>query len=206
MLRKKFFLPLLVVLALALTACTTDDGKKQDSGTPPVENETPGDDNSDVNVPGENLGQEYSQIKIKPMEAFDKYMEMYPDTMVAKLELDKDMGKYVYKVEGFDTEKEYELKMDPINGDVLKEDTDSDIIDDGDDDKEEAITKANVEKVEGLVEKALKEAGEGANIDQWTLEVNNGKAMLEVEIDKKGLDNVEYTYDVETGELVETDE
>ncbi|OLS02747.1 peptidase propeptide and YPEB domain protein [Tissierella creatinophila DSM 6911] len=207
MLKKKLFLPLMIVLALALTACTTDNGNvKDDTNTPPVENEKPGDDNSDADVPGEDMGQKYGEIKIKPMEAFDKYMETYPDTMVSKLELDKEMGKYVYQVEGFDAEKEYELKMDPVNGDVLKEDTDSDVIDDGDDDKEEAITKANVEKIEALIDKALNEAGKDANIDQWTLEVKNGKAILEVEIDKEGLDNVEYKYDVETGELVETDE
>lgn len=203
MLKKKIILPFIIALALTLAACTTDDGNVDPNlDTAPVEDETQGNETKGDETLEDDKIKEYSDIKIKPTEVFDKYMEKYPDTIVKKIQMDRDMGKYVYKIEGFDNEKEYELKIDPVNGDILKEDIDTLDYDD----KEEAITKANVEKIEGIVDKALKEVGEDAKLEEWTLEVENGKTLIEVEMERKGYDDFEYTYDIETGELVEKDD
>ena len=183
MLKKRSILPLLVVLVLTLTACTTDDV-----------------DVPDVDVYVERI-ENYEDVKIKPEEAFDNYMEKYPNTMVTKVELDKNLGSYMYKVEGFDSEKEYEIKIHPGNGEVTKAGEEKYLIDD--DDKEDLITKENVDKVQALVDKSLIDAGEDVKLKEWTLDVDDGIAVLEVEIDVKGSNDIEYKYNVETGNLLE---
>ena len=207
MFKKKIFLPLLVVLALALTACTTDDGdvvEPEPDTTAPIEEqeETTGDEEvPEVKEDMDASADEYADIKVKPEEAFDTYMEKYPTTKVKKVQIDKEMGKYVYNVEGFEGNKEYELKIDPIDGTITKEHMETD-----DDMDDMEITRVNVEKVMAIVDKAIAEAGEGAKLEEWTIDMDDGKTKLDVEIDKKGFDNVEHTYDVETGELVEIDD
>lgn len=204
--KKKWLIPLIIVLIVAFTACTAGNGNNADKeDPPPVVDETPDKDTSGDQEPGtdstnkDNNAVAYEDIKLTPLDAFDSYMEKYPNTKVKKVELDQDFGSYVYKVEGFDGEKEYELDIHPITGEIIKEDTDMEKDNDGE------ITKAHVEKVQKIVEGALKEAGEGAKLDQWTLEMEKGKVQVEVEIDKEGFDDVENTYDIE-GNLLEKDE
>lgn len=228
MLKKKILLPLAVVLALGLTACTANDGNTDpEPGTPPVEDptvddkpaadeetpdeETPDQETTNDETTGEEQADENKDIssdssaynfKVKPEEAFDNYMDKYPDTKVRKIEVDEDNGKYVYKVEGFDDSSEYELKMDTENGNAIKEDKDSL-------DKDENYTelsRADAKKIQDIVNKAMNEAGDNAKLSEWTLDTENGKPMLEVEIDREGQDDIEHTYNVETGELVEEDD
>lgn len=212
MLKKKILLPLMVVFALALTGCTTDGDVDPEVETPPVENEV-GDDTGnndvdvdapDVDVPEVNVGDEIEDITVEPVEAFEKFMEKYPNAMVTKFELEENLGKYEYEIEGFETDKEYEVKIDATNGEFTKDDIQTEIIDE--EEKNEVITKENVEKAESLLDKALMEAGEGAKIDKWNIEFDDNMVMLEVKTKKDALDSVELTYNLETGELVEKDD
>lgn len=208
MFKKKFVLPLALILILSLTACNTTEPVPV-TDTPPIEDpdelvddaamggESPSEDSVD-----ENLSRsEYNDIKITPEEAFDIYMEKYPDTKVKQVQLDEEMGNYLYKVEGFKDYTEYELEIDPIDGSILKEHMEED-----DDMDSLEITRANVEKVAALVDRALAESGEDAKLEEWTIEIDDGIVELEIEIDKKGLDDVEYKYNVETGQLLEMDD
>lgn len=206
MFNKKWFLPLMLVLLLSLTACTTNDvDSKPDTDAPPVEDaEQPsGDDEAPIidNKDEDVLVDEYTNIKIKPEEAFDIFMEKYPTTKITKVKLDKEMGKFVYNLEGFERNKEYEVKIDSVNGNIIKEYMETD-----DDMDEMEITRVNVEKIIDLVEKAMAEAGVDAKLEEWTLDTDDGRVKLEVEMDKKGFGDLEYTYDVETGELIEIDD
>nr|WP_300004971.1 PepSY domain-containing protein [Tissierella sp.] len=192
MLKKKILLPLMVVFALALTGCTTDGGKDVDVDAP------------EVDVPDVNVGDEIEDVKIKAIEAYDKFIEKYPDAEITKFELDEDMGTYLYKIEAFDSEKEYEVKMDAKTGELLKDNVEQELVED--DDRDEVITKANIEKVDALIEKSVSESEEGSKLDQWELEVEDMMTILEVKVKQGTLDNIEYKYNVETGELVEKDD
>lgn len=213
MFKKKLLLPIMIlVIVLSLVACTSDDPDPS-MDTTPVEDEDQGtDDNSTEDesteeTPEEDIEvddvstDEYANIKVKPEEAFDTFMEKYPNSKVKKVQLDKDMGSFIYKVEGFEGNMEYEIKIDPIEGIITKEDTESD-----DDMDDMPITRANVEKVQAIVDKAMAEAGEGAKLEEWTVEEDDGRVELEIEIDRKGFDDQERVYDVETGELIEIDD
>ncbi len=100
-----------------------------------------------------------------------------------------------------DAAKEYEIRIHPGNGEVTKVGEEKDLIDD--DDKEDLITKEHVEKIQALVDKSLIGAGEDVKLKEWTLDVDDGIAVLEVEVDVKDSNDIEYKYNVETGNLLE---
>lgn len=209
MFKKKILLPLMVVFALALTGCTTDGDVDKDPNpeTPPVEDnngEDTGDNDADVDLPDVNVGDEISDVEVKTMEAYDTFVGKYPDAKITKFELDEDLGTYLYKIEGFDSEKEYEVKIDAKTGEFLKDNIEEDLVEG--EDRDEVITKANIEKIDALVEKSVADAEEGAKLDKWELEVEDMATILEVEVKQGTLDNVEFKYNVETGELVEQDD
>ena len=135
------------------------------------------------------------------MVAFDIYMSKYPTTKVRKIELDSDRGVYAYKVKGYENGIEYELKLDPVSGDIIKEEVEKE----NNLDKDGEIKRANVEKVEGFVNKLLEESGENSKLDEWTLKAKDGRLMLEIEVDLPNDNDIKHTYDLETGELVEVD-
>ncbi|MGO1469663.1 MAG: PepSY domain-containing protein [Tissierella sp.] len=141
----------------------------------------------------------YEEIKLTPSEAFQVFVEKYPNTTVKEVELDTKSNSYVYKVEGYDKEKRYKLYINPVDGSILEL-------------KEKLrkgshieLTKINTEKIQDLVDSALKDAGEGSVIDEWSLEIEDGMLELKVEIDLKDGEDVEYKYNLETGELIKKD-
>ena len=196
MLNKKILLPFIILLIFTLAACTTNNIEKNPIPDSPVVEEHIPDNNTD-----ENLVQEGNETKIMPIAAFDLYMDKYPTTKVRKIELDSDRGIYAYKVKGYENGIEYELKLDPTNGDILKEESEKE----NDLEKDGEITRTNVEKIEEFVNKVLQEAGEGSILDEWTLKAKNGRPIVEIEVDLPNGKDLEHTYDIETGELIEAD-
>lgn len=200
MFKKKMFLPVVILaLVISLTSCSNDMDSETDM--PPNE-EVNNDSEVLIDQDEDEVSQSiYGNIKVNPEDVFDIFMEKYPNAKVKQIQLDKDMGNYVYKVEGFEDNMEYELKINPIEGNIIKEDseTDSDIDD-------LPITRLHAEKVNAIVNKAMEEAGENAKLEEWTIEVDDGRVELEVEIDRKGFDDEERVYDVDTGTLIEIDD
>lgn len=197
MLNKKILLPFIILLIFTLTACTTNNIEKNPiPDSPTVGEKIPDKGNTD-----ENLVQEGNETKITPIAAFNLYMDKYPTTKVRKIELDSDRGIYAYKVKGYENGIEYELKLDPTNGDILKEESEKE----NDLEKDGEITRTNVDKTEEFVDKVLQEAGEGSILDGWTLKAKNGRPIVEIEVDLPNGKDLEHTYDIETGELIEAD-
>lgn len=208
MFKKNTLLSLLAVSALALTACGTDD-MDPDTPMPAVEEQedtstddaTTDETTEETDAAAETpAADDYASLTLQPEEAFDIYQDKYPNATITQIQLDKDMGSYVYKVEGFEGTMEYELKIDPMDGAILKEDIDTE-----DDMDDLAITREHVEKVMALVDQALADAGDGAMLEEWTLDMDDGIAKLDIDLDKTGMDDEERTYNVDTGELIEID-
>lgn len=208
--KKKILVLILAgVLAITLSGCWVASqligGKKpiEEEQELPEDEVTESEDTDGVITDGnpgkDNDRVEYENIELTPVDAFDLYMEKYPDTKIKKLELDRDNGSYYYKVKGFSGEDRYNIKINPITGEIFKEETDRD------DDQEHEITKADAEKVQDIVDKVLLDMGEGAKIEEWTLEVEDGITQIEVEVEKSGSDDKEFVYDME-GNLLELDD
>lgn len=202
--KKKWILSFILVFALSLSACTTSKEETPDIvEEPPVDEVVPeeGKDESPPVVESDEKENAslYEEIKISPMDAFDIYIEKYPATKVKKVQLDKDFGYYVYKVEGFDKDYEYEIKINPVTGEIIRDEKEMDT------DQDVEIAKDQLKKVTGIVDLALEDAGDGAIIEEWTLEVEDGKVVIEVEIERPGLDDIEYLYDLD-GNLLKKDQ
>lgn len=207
--KKKWLFPLLfvLVLSLGLTACTsgTDNEGDTQTGDPDVEDQVEDgvEDAKDTVDEAADDAEEsvrdmtYEDIKIRPEETFDKFMELYPDTKITKVDLDKELMDYQYVVEGYDSENEYEVKINPVDGQVISDDTE---VIDLDDDEMGEITKEHLEKVDSIIDMAKEEDGSDSELDEWSMSVEDGRVVMDVEI---GL--TEYSYDVDTEELIESD-
>ena len=131
---KKLQISLVSLSAVGLLAACGND-TNTDSTTPPVEEqeetttEESSTDGEQEVVETPNTG-DYANLTVKPEEAFDVYRDKYPNAKITQVQLDQDMGNFVYKVDGFEGTTEYELKIDPMDATILKEDTDTDKDDD----------------------------------------------------------------------------
>jgi uncharacterized membrane protein YkoI len=180
MMKKRILLPLFLVLILTLTACGDGDLNGDDV-----------DNNDEVR---------YEDIELTPEDAYDKFMEAHSDSKIREISLDKNMTEYQYVVEGYDDENDYEVKINPVSGDIISDDTE--IIDL--DDEQGEITKDQLSKIESLVEKALEESKEGSKVNEWSLEYDDNILAFDIEVIEDN-NEVEYTYDLETENLIEKD-
>ena len=214
MLKKKWIITSYLVLAIGLTACSND--ATVDEKTPVEDNanigkETTETKDTEVNKeeavkPGtkapkttkEGNRGKYNEIKLSATEAYDTFLDKKVGSKVEKVELDYDNNMYYYKIEGSDDQSYYEMKIDAVTGKIVKEEKDNK------DDVDAEISLDYVKKVDQFVQKSLDE--DGANIIslEWDLEMENGRPELEIEIQRED-GEIEYTYDMETGELLEKD-
>ena len=204
--KKKWLLPLIfiVVLSLGLVGCTTDSGDTQtgdpdtgDKAEDVIDDAKDAVDGAAKDIEEDVRDMNYSDIKLKPEEAFDKFVELHPDTKVNQFDLDKELMEYQYVVEGYDAENEYEVKINPVDGTIISDD--SQVLD-MDDEENLEITKDHLAKVDSLIDKAKKEDGSDSELDEWTIDIDDGKVVIDIEI---GLN--EYSYDMDTEELIEKD-
>jgi uncharacterized membrane protein YkoI len=195
-----------LTLVFAMVACTPKEPVEAPPvEVPSVEEEMPDVQESEVVVPEEPVIEDkgmvsYEEIVLTPVEAFDIYAELYPDKLVSKIELDKYFGSYIYKVTGYKEDTEVEIKIDPVNGDVIDTETELEI-----DLDRERITIDEVEKIQEFLDKAVLDAGANAMVDEWTLEWDDGNLQLEIDVDLSASMDIDYTYNIITGELIEKD-
>ncbi|MGO1370377.1 MAG: hypothetical protein ACTHVE_00825 [Senegalia sp. (in: firmicutes)] len=206
--KKKWLLPLLLVLivSLALAGCADDADDMDDTDTGDTDVKEDVDDAADdakdaVDDTADDAedavrDMTYEDIKVTPEEAFDKFMELHPDAKVKELEIDKELTEYQYVIEGYDKEKAYEVKLNPVDSNVISDDEEEVDLDD----ENAEITKDHVAKVDSIIEKAKKEDGSDSELDEWNISVEDGKLVMDVEIGA-----TEYTYDLDTEELIEND-
>lgn len=205
--KKRWLLPLMLVLvlSLAITGCTTDDpdavDDTQTGESEEVEDkvEDAADDVGDAasDVEDDIRDMTYEDITVTPEEAFDKFMELHPDAKVNQVDLDKELMEYQYVIEGYDTENDYEVKINPVDGEVISDDTE---VAELDDDAAVEITKDHVAKVDSIIDTAKEEDGSDSELDEWNIYTEDGKVIMDVEI---GM--TEYSYDMDTEQLLENE-
>ena len=189
--KKKWLLSLVLVMVLSVVAvgCTDNTEDKVDKVVDDAK-ESVDDATEDVRKTT------YNDIKFTPEEAFDKFMELHPEAKIESLDLDKGLMDYQYVVEGYDTENEYEVKINPVNGEVISDETEMAELDD----ENGEITKEHLAKVDSLIDKAKAEDASDSELDEWDISVDDGRVVIDIEIG-----TIEYSYDMDTGELIEKD-
>lgn len=208
MLKKRWIILIVLVLTLALSACTrnssNNNSNDQISKVESANTDTNKDSNPDSNInnTGTTTNVVYEDIKLTPEEVFNIYVEKYPNVKVNKLALDFDRGTYVYEVEGYDDTNKYELKIDPVDGKILREEQKQR----DDNDTEGEITIENVNKIQELMGKALKDAGNSYKVDEWELKFDNGQSIFEIEVVDANDHDIDYKYNINAMELIEKDQ
>ena len=189
--KRKWLLSLVLVMVLSVVAvgCTDNTEDKVDKVVDDAK-ESVDDATEDVRKTT------YNDIKFTPEEAFDKFMELHPEAKIESLDLDKGLMDYQYVVEGYDTENEYEVKINPVNGEVISDETEMAELDD----ENGEITKEHLAKVDSLRDKAKAEDASDSELDEWDISVDDGRVVIDIEIG-----TIEYSYDMDTEELIEKD-
>ncbi len=130
-----------------------------------------------------------ASIIITPEQAYDIFKEAYPNARVKQIELDRDnQSRYLYEVEGYEANLEYEIKIDVSSGRILKTEKDSHKGDGGE------ILKEDLAKIPDLVRQALQKAGAGFRVKEWKLEIEHNQVIFEIELLDQNNRKVEYKF------------
>ena len=120
----------------------------------------------------------------------------FPDAILTSIEIDNEKGVWVYDLDGYSTENEYEMVINSENSEILRSHSEIDRDDDGD--KEINIT--NTLSVQDVLDIAEKESI--TNIENLKLENEFGKDYWIIE----GFNpEIELVLDAITGEIVARD-
>lgn len=189
-------LALVLATALVLGACgneaakTTEEVKTEETETT---------DNNDVVKEVSNDTETAAKDPIPATEktleeAIDAFYTHYGDDAIelTGADLDEEDGKYIYSVKGYKDGEEFEAKFDANSLDLIKEERETE-----DDTNILAIEKDNIITAKEAMEKAL-EGQEGAWVKEYELEVENGKAIYDIDIE----DGKDIKIDAATGEIL----
>ncbi|MCI5642858.1 MAG: PepSY domain-containing protein [Peptoniphilus sp.] len=209
--KKKFLaITLGLTLALTLSACssrknkTTEDTKNNSAViTNKVEkNEKTGavdKDNSKV-ASNNSIMKSLSDAKMTKEEAFDEFKKLHVDAKIESLKLKTEGTALFYEIDGYDAEKEYEITINAETKEVIKDEFETEKKQDNVSD----LQKNLLSSVDGLIEKSVAEAGKGYAAKEYSVEYDDGKYVVEIEVEKDGTD-ISYKYDIASGELIQKD-
>lgn len=138
----------------------------------------------------------YENVKLTSTEALNIYLDKYPNAYIKEIELELKSGRFVYEVEGYTDNEKNELYIDPENGNILEMKTKFFR------GRYDRITPEATNQIEALVDKALKDAGEGSKLYEYELEVEDLRLELEIKITGPTGEYLNYKYDLGTGELI----
>ena len=137
---------------------------------------------------------------LDPGIAFDGFKKLHADAKIESFQLDIENGKAYYKVNGYDAENEYEVTVDAVTGDIVKDEFEAE----NTSAKTADLQLEMIEAVDKYMAEALKDAGQGYEAGEYEVEFDNGKYEVSVEV-VNGNKDITYTYDYETGKLIEKD-
>lgn len=143
-----------------------------------------------------------ASITVSPAEAIKKFNEKYPDVKIDEFSFGKENKTFIYEINGFDDNSEYEFEIDATDGTILKDNTEKDNTADN-----TAINLDLISEIQPLIDKSLTEAGSDFYLDSYSIEFertgNFNKLDIELE-NSKGQD-IEFEYNLDTKELIKKD-
>lgn len=129
-------------------------------------------------------------------EVVDIYMGEYPNAQIQKVDFDKNFGDWTYEITGVSENREYDVEINAVSGDIIKADED-----DVDDDAYLAFdTIITPEEAIEIAKTALAE--EAAVLEGWELDVDDTRTKYDIEFEGS---NRDVKLDAETGEVIEID-
>lgn len=191
---KKFILVL--VFAFALVGCQ----KAETTQTPAETNTTK--DGQVLDTTDEKSTEQKVADNISLDDALKVFTNKYPETNIEDISFDKDKQTSKYEIEAFDESNEYDIEISAKDGSIIKDNSEKDHTA-----NKKAIDNGLVSKVDGLIVDILKDAGSDYYLDSYSIEYDETKAytQLEIEVKNSSGKDIEYKYNLETGELIKKD-
>lgn len=193
-------------LALTLTACGPKNEKadnpnaKNNAAVEANANKNTNKKAADAQTKEETAINKGAVANLDRGIAFDGFKKLHADAKVESFQLEVENGKAYYKVSGYDAEKEYEVTVDAVTGDIVKDEFEAE----NTSAKTADVQLEMIEAVDKYMDEALKDAGQGFEAGEYEVEFEDGKYVVTVEV-VNGTKDISYTYDYETGKLIEKD-
>ncbi|CAM3279186.1 PepSY domain-containing protein [Vagococcus fessus] len=123
------------------------------------------------------------KIEVTLADAITRYQELTKDATVTEVELEKERGNWVYKIEGKDDTNDYKVVYDAVTKEVLdketepldREEQDESVLD------AQAIEISKLAEVEEIL-KVAEEKVKGSRLEEMSLEKNLGITYWEVSV------------------------
>lgn len=189
---------LILIMALALGFA----GCQKPANTPsPAKADTQTESKADVKTEEKTDTKADAEI-ISLADAVKVFTDKYPNASIEEISFEKEMSGDEYEIEGFDETHEYELKISAADGSIIKEEAEKDRTTNN-----QAIDLSLLSKVDGLIESALKDAGPDYYLDSYSVDFEETGSFnqLEIEVKTQAGKDIEYEYNLETGELIKKD-
>lgn len=193
-------------LALTLTACGPKNEKadnpnaKNNAAVEANANKNANKKAADAQTKEETAINKGAVANLDRGIAFDGFKKLHANAKVESFQLEVENGKAYYKVSGYDSEKEYEVTVDAVTGDIVKDEFEAE----NTSAKTADVQLNMIEAVDKYMDEALKDAGQGFEAGEYEVEFEDGKYVVTVEV-VNGTKDISYTYDYETGKLIEKD-
>ncbi len=210
---KKWKLMTLTTLAgLTLAACGTggtpaDDPAPTDPGTDTSTDVTPhtgsetgiSSDQASTSTPASDSQNDSLADVITMAEALDVYWADYPDAQIEEVDFDDDRThEWTYEITGVYENREYEVEINALTGEIIKVDED-----DADTDEEYLDFDTIIDPQEAI-DIATAELSADAIFDGWHLDMDDNRP--EYEVDFEGADHRDVKINAETGDVIEIDD
>lgn len=170
-----------VLLLGALSACSSNDDKDTSSNNSSQESTSSKSDNND-SLQNKNFDMSYE-------DAINAFKDKHSDAEISSVELEENLGKYVYKVEGISNDNEYEMKFNAETKKQLSDETDKlDQEDAGGVKKEnEKLSLDGIKTPKDAMDKAITE--QAGDVTSWKIERELDTTYYEVTVKQ---DNKKY--------------
>lgn len=167
--------------------------------------ETPNPAEPDIQTESQVESQAESQVDdemISLADAVKVFTDKYPGASIEEIGFEREMKSAQYKIEGFNETHEYDIKISAKDGSVIKEEAEKDRTSNN-----KAIDLSLLSKVDELVENTLQDAGQDYYLDSYSVnfEESGSYNQLEIEVKTKAGKDVEYEYNLDTGERINRD-
>lgn len=190
---KKFILVL--VFALGFAGC-------QKANTPaPAETDTK-NETQVTDTTDEKATDQAAAENISLEDALKVFTDKYPDASIEDISFDVDNNVAKYEIEAFDDSNEYDMEIAAKDGSIIKDNFEKDNTA-----NKKAIDTSLISKVDDFVAETIKDAGSDYYLDSYSIDYEESGAYtkLEIEVETSNGKDIEYKYNMETGELIKKD-
>ena len=171
-------------LALTLTACGPKNEKadnpnaKNNAAVEANANKNASKNKADAQTKEETAINKGAVANLDRGIAFDGFKKLHADAKVESFQLEVENGKAYYKVSGYDAEKEYEVTVDAVTGDIVKDEFEAE----NTSAKTADVQLEMIEAVDKYMDEALKDAGQGFEAGEYEVEFEDGKYVVTVAV------------------------